>query len=1216
MASKKRSRATLATVDVDATLRSALVHLPIALYGPLLERGVPPQTIVVELARVDAAGDETGLAGGEGNAAAAVASTIPVDKIYVGWSGMSAAPLSTAAASSSAATSLQSSSSSPSAASVVCMSPTLATTFNPPLEAGAQVRITLLRAPPLPTASRIDVVPLSADDWEILSLNADEVENNMLGQVRAARTGMTIAVHVGRQGRTICRFRVEACTPPTQDYRASREAEGAARAVRLSTDTEVVIAPRTRTSPGAHEQPDDAKEFGAGSTAHRTSSAAASAQTAILSGNASASMLQTPAAAQEYLRRSPFRVVPANFSDSHDQPPRTDIALRPDDASILALAFAGKMSTEGRCAITKMPCPAAPDVYASASGSSNSPTNDSAAASSRKDQGNVEQNTAQGTDDGGVAAARGWAGAGPVPARATTSAYFGQPSAATDSWPRRHVWVSEQMRRKLGLHDYDLVRFSSPAPSGTDISRPSSPRLRPRSESHANADRSSANDLPGVLSPLNICLALAENAFRSRAWAAMEASMRIGVAGAGARAAAQKPQTTAALLLTGASGSGKTSIIKVLAARLAPSLVASITIDCTPHSEERLSVLRNLFDQWLAAAVWHSPTLLVLENLDRIAPADQEHVDSPRSAQVAEALMHRTREVTNRHAVFVAATAQSTSSLNKVCTTLHHVFGETVELKAPTKEARRDILAYLVAQRELLAPKELDYGVLAGQTEGYLPVDLRDIVERAVHQSAVRAAEEFMAGSTLSQGQDQDKGDAFVVDGTVDGASLGRQSNESSTFPNHISSVRHLLTMDDFSEAQRGFTPLSLRNIQLTRSATRWSDIGGLQETRRVLRETLEWPTRYARIFAQCPLRLRSGLLLYGFPGCGKTLLAGAVAAECGLNFISVKGPEILQKYIGASEKSVRDLFDRAQAAKPCVLFFDEFDSIAPKRGHDSTGVTDRVVNQLLTQMDGAEGLSGVYVLAATSRPDLIDSALLRPGRLDKSLLCDLPNEADRLDILQVVCRSNKIRLAEDVDLAAWARRTDGFSGADLQALVYNANLEAIHESMSASEAKGSQDGEGRIGAASGHKDGASKVRFVCVGGGTSAKTNAGVTMSSAERQATQRRMELIAQNAADNERTRRDAQRQSRRQRQDPSRAAAAPPTAAEDREQGQQGQACFTVTDALLHKCLRTTRQSVPADEQARLRRIYRQFVGERSGEFPSGEASSEVGARQSLM
>jgi peroxin-1 len=191
---------------------------------------------------------------------------------------------------------------------------------------------------------------------------------------------------------------------------------------------------------------------------------------------------------------------------------------------------------------------------------------------------------------------------------------------------------------------------------------------------------------------------------------------------------------------------------------------------------------------------------------------------------------------------------------------------------------------------------------------------------------------------------------------------------------------------------------------------------------------------------------LRSGILLYGYPGCGKTLIASAVAKECGLNFLSIKGPELLNKYIGASEKSVRDLFDRATSARPCILFFDEFDSIAPRRGHDSTGVTDRVVNQLLTQMDGAEGLEGVYVLAATSRPDLIDPALLRPGRLDKSVFCDMPDDQERLQILEALCA--KVHVDGDVQLDSVARACVGYCGADLQALLHNAHLLAVHESL------------------------------------------------------------------------------------------------------------------------------------------------------------------------
>lgn len=178
------------------------------------------------------------------------------------------------------------------------------------------------------------------------------------------------------------------------------------------------------------------------------------------------------------------------------------------------------------------------------------------------------------------------------------------------------------------------------------------------------------------------------------------------------------------------------------------------------------------------------------------------------------------------------------------------------------------------------------------------------------------------------------------------------------------------------------------------------------------------------------------------------------------MNFVSVKGPELLNKYIGASEQSVRELFERAQSARPCVLFFDEFESIAPKRylpfqptiftnnsGHDSTGVTDRVVNQMLTQLDGAEGLEGVYVLAATSRPDLVDPALLRPGRLDKSLLCDIPTFEERVSILEALSR--KLELSGDVDLYSLATRTGNYTGADLQAMLYNAHLEAVHNVIS-----------------------------------------------------------------------------------------------------------------------------------------------------------------------
>ncbi|KAL8595929.1 hypothetical protein ACOMHN_018241 [Nucella lapillus] len=282
------------------------------------------------------------------------------------------------------------------------------------------------------------------------------------------------------------------------------------------------------------------------------------------------------------------------------------------------------------------------------------------------------------------------------------------------------------------------------------------------------------------------------------------------------------------------------------------------------------------------------------------------------------------------------------------------------------------------------------------------------------------------------------------------------------------------LSQADFDAALEGFKPLAIRNVPLhTAGDLGWSDIGGLTEVKTLLVETLQWPSKYPVLFSSCPLRLRSGLLLYGPPGTGKTLLAGAVAKECCLNFISIKGPELLSKYIGASEQAVRDLFIRAQSAKPCILFFDEFDSIAPKRGHDSTGVTDRVVNQLLTQLDGVEGLQGVYMLGATSRPDLIDPALLRPGRLDKCLFCNIPAKEERHSILQALSHkmclkedeerrsilkalTGKMCLNEDVRLDDIADMCEHFTGADFKALLYNAQLQAIHEYTDAERLLGS----------------------------------------------------------------------------------------------------------------------------------------------------------------
>ena len=274
------------------------------------------------------------------------------------------------------------------------------------------------------------------------------------------------------------------------------------------------------------------------------------------------------------------------------------------------------------------------------------------------------------------------------------------------------------------------------------------------------------------------------------------------------------------------------------------------------------------------------------------------------------------------------------------------------------------------------------------------------------------------------------------------------------------------------------YTPLSLSNNTIgdhgigglqgnnkEKHAKSWADVGGLVEVKQILTECILWPGKYPKLFLNCPLRIRSGVLLYGAPGTGKTLVAEVIANESKFGFVSVKGPELLSKYIGESEASVRKVFERArnyskEKKKPCIIFFDEFDSLAPRRGHDSTGVTDRVVNQLLTQLDGVEGNDSseynVFVMAATSRPDLIDPALLRPGRLDNLIECPMPSKSVelRVQILQSLTdrleRTTNFRLEETNTnkfclLKTLAEKAEGLSGADLQALLYTAQLNKYH---------------------------------------------------------------------------------------------------------------------------------------------------------------------------
>ncbi|KAF9238473.1 P-loop containing nucleoside triphosphate hydrolase protein [Melanogaster broomeanus] len=596
-----------------------------------------------------------------------------------------------------------------------------------------------------------------------------------------------------------------------------------------------------------------------------------------------------------------------------------------------------------------------------------------------------------------------------------------------------------------------------------------------------------------------------------------------------------------------AQGVGKTSVAREIAKRLEEDTRTYAYIhyiDFRAYSEKPVATLKALFRYLYEIAAWHRPTVLVFDNLDKVLKAgSRSHANSFRSRHITELFIAQYSSgermiPSNFRGIVMIGTAESQTSLHSLVHTLH-IFQEVYHIQSPNKDARKEILANLVQQRNAKSPGVVidpddppNYAMIATHTEGYSPIDLQVLVTRAAQQSANKA------------------------------------------FQKHGASASQItLSAADFSDAQVDFIPNSLRDVPLQKSNVEWADVGGLKQAKRIVRETLEWPAKYAPLFKQSPLRLRSGLMLYGYPGCGKTLLASAVAKECGLNFISVKGPELLNKYIGASEKSVRDIFDRASSAKPCVLFFDEFDSIAPKRGHDSTGVTDRVVNQLLTQMDGAEGLTGVYVLAATSRPDLIDAALLRPGRLDKSILCDMPDEEDRRDILKAVSR--KVTLGSSVDLDEIARLTAGYSGADLQALVYNAHLQVVHASIDAMPTT----------SRSAQLDEEKRIEYVVLGG-----TGENKTLSRAEESVVQKRLQQIMTSTN--------------------AKPGADMKTAAPPKE--------YEITQDDLLQVLKTTRPSVSREELDRLGRIYSSFVSDRSHDkkvFPSTPGPSGVGTRATL-
>ncbi|CAH1979790.1 unnamed protein product [Acanthoscelides obtectus] len=452
------------------------------------------------------------------------------------------------------------------------------------------------------------------------------------------------------------------------------------------------------------------------------------------------------------------------------------------------------------------------------------------------------------------------------------------------------------------------------------------------------------------------------------------------------------------VLIIGQQGTGKSSLLRAIQHKVQqyPKYMHIKMIKCKSIKGKTMDSLERLFQNIFHELVLHQPSLLVIDDLHVMCENIKDDESAPNAIyfnRISEMFHNFLKPYITKHVIGICATSESLEKLNKNMYSSRgsHVFKNVFTISELDKQDRQTIMKHLLQNYKIV---DIEFDELSVKTDGFVFQDMVNFCEKVIYEG-------------LKHSEDDERVE---------------------------------ITMENCEKALENTCILSLENVNLHSPGDRdFSHIGGLHDVKQILVETLLWPVKYPQIFADAPLRLQSGLLLYGPPGTGKTMLAGAAAKQCRLRIVTVKGPELLSKYIGASEQAVRDVFQKAQRAKPCILFFDEFDSLAPRRGHDNTGVTDRVVNQFLTQLDGIESLVGVCVLAATSRPDLLDPALLRPGRLDRQILCPLPNKAERLEILKVI--SKNLDLAADVDLEEIAKSTEHFSGADLQSLMYTAQM-------------------------------------------------------------------------------------------------------------------------------------------------------------------------------
>ncbi|ACB40898.1 CDC48 family AAA ATPase [Pyrobaculum neutrophilum] len=467
------------------------------------------------------------------------------------------------------------------------------------------------------------------------------------------------------------------------------------------------------------------------------------------------------------------------------------------------------------------------------------------------------------------------------------------------------------------------------------------------------------------------------------------------------------------ILLIGPPGTGKTLLAKAVANEANAYFVAingpEIMSKYYGESEARL---REIFEE----AKKNAPAIIFIDEIDAIAPKREEVTGEVEKRVVAQLLTLMDGLQERGQVVVIGATNRP----DAVDPALRRPgrFDREIWINPPDFKGRYEIL--LIHTRNMPLAPDVDLRKLAETTHGFSGADLAALAREAA-MSALRRA---------------------IQSGLID-------LNQPTIPPETFEKIK--VTMADFVNALREIVPSALREIHIEVPRVRWEDIGGLENVKQELREAVEWPLKYPDKFKKFGLRPPKGILLFGPPGTGKTLLAKAVATESGANFIAVRGPEIFSKWVGESEKMVREIFRKARMAAPAVIFIDEIDALATARGFGGDSlVSERVVAQLLAEMDGVKALENVVVIAATNRPDLVDPALLRPGRFDRIIYVPPPDFKARLDILLIHTRTTP--LSKDVDLEELARRTEGYSGADLELLVREATFLALREDINARE--------------------------------------------------------------------------------------------------------------------------------------------------------------------